>query len=208
MTQVFPGEWNDPRLIFNFKPATPGWYVVAFWRKMIRRKIIWVCSPSPALTCCCISQTCTPAWMCWETLACAICALWSGGRLPRSRWAPDLLPHSPPPINPGWPSAGATAGYRACLVVRGSCVSVFLMTYPRLKIRVNPSVAHPQPAGKCWNCSPLLHWCRCRKCFQCLRWPQPRWSVCSGCPDGSLCWSEPSPLWLPSEDDSRQWSHG
>lgn len=38
MTQVFPGEWNDPRFIFKFKAASPGCHVVAFWSKMLHRR--------------------------------------------------------------------------------------------------------------------------------------------------------------------------
>lgn len=34
MTQVFPGEWNEPHFLVKFKPASPGCHVVAFWSEM------------------------------------------------------------------------------------------------------------------------------------------------------------------------------
>lgn len=81
-------------------------------------------------TCCCIWRACAPVWACWEMLGCAICALWCGGMLRWSSWAPDLLPHSPRQKDPGGPvlcKAGATAWCRACLFMSpNSWFSVFI----------------------------------------------------------------------------------
>ena len=85
--------------------STPDCFLTFTLCKHVRQQLshTLVCT-APARprcrTCYCIGWTCAPVWTCWETLACSTFALWCEDTPRWARWAPDLLPRSPPPRDP------------------------------------------------------------------------------------------------------------